>query len=458
PSLSHTKNWIGFFSVLIVVSLMFFKKDFQSVSTIATVAFTSTLLWSFSSKSFLVRILSAKWMVQIGLLSYSLYLWHWSVLVLSRWTIGVSRWTIFIQLLLTVVLALVSNHWIEKPFRYSKWSQTKLKTIGYGFSFTFISALLLGSLINFWGEKLFSGQYLPDSYKRSFKISEEYQPCEYATSVSTNFAECSYPPFIKDSSVNPPKTVYFVGDSHTNAIQALVSRLVEKGDVSRIAMFSRNVCFFSNLLLREPPNGNPDTKCLDSNRVFLSKVLASASAGDIVVVTNRYKLYFLNPNYEADIPGWRQGYFDFSLNGVKFSREESLAAHTKELVEIAEKFSEKDISLVVQAPLPDWKHLPHECQSQWFRPFYALPETCSLDESFETENRATLLTSFYKMTEQSKNIYVYDPFPVFCNLDNCSSIATDGTPFFLDDDHLNNYGAEHLYNSFTNFLKMHSLL
>ena len=39
------------------------------------------------------RLLGTRLMVGIGLISYSLYLWHWSVIVIARWTIGVFWWS-----------------------------------------------------------------------------------------------------------------------------------------------------------------------------------------------------------------------------------------------------------------------------------------------------------------------------------------------------------------------------
>ena len=53
-------------------------------------------------------------------MSYSLYLWHWGILALSRWTIGVSFWTIPIQLFLIYILSIISYTFIENPIRYKK--------------------------------------------------------------------------------------------------------------------------------------------------------------------------------------------------------------------------------------------------------------------------------------------------------------------------------------------------
>ena len=66
--------------------------------------------------------------VYIGHLSYSLYLWHWAVLSISRWTIGIHLWTAPFQILLIFCLAKVSYQFIETPLRKGKWFKDRWKT------------------------------------------------------------------------------------------------------------------------------------------------------------------------------------------------------------------------------------------------------------------------------------------------------------------------------------------
>ena len=41
--------------------------------------------------------------IYIGLISYSLYLWHWGVLSISRWTIGIYWWTLPFQIAIILI-------------------------------------------------------------------------------------------------------------------------------------------------------------------------------------------------------------------------------------------------------------------------------------------------------------------------------------------------------------------
>jgi peptidoglycan/LPS O-acetylase OafA/YrhL len=82
------------------------------------------------------QLLSQKPLLQIGLLSYGIYLWHWPFLALLKimhlgddaavlWRVG--------AILLSVVFAYFSLHYIEKPLRSPKSpSASKKRTLAYG--------------------------------------------------------------------------------------------------------------------------------------------------------------------------------------------------------------------------------------------------------------------------------------------------------------------------------------
>jgi len=65
------------------------------------------------------RFLSGVWLVRLGRISYSLYLWHWPIFVLAMYLnpeplgLGAS----FFALFLSLVVAYISWRWVEQPFR-----------------------------------------------------------------------------------------------------------------------------------------------------------------------------------------------------------------------------------------------------------------------------------------------------------------------------------------------------
>ncbi|MBF0446219.1 MAG: acyltransferase, partial [Magnetococcales bacterium] len=113
---------IGIF--LIAYTFIFYNKDIQHPSffTLIPILGTIILIWFCKPGELITDILSSKILVGIGLISYSLYLWHVPILVFSRFAnLGklpthLNYW--FIPLIFT--LSLISWKFIEVPFRNSE--------------------------------------------------------------------------------------------------------------------------------------------------------------------------------------------------------------------------------------------------------------------------------------------------------------------------------------------------
>ena len=57
-------------------------------------------------------------MVYIGKISFSLYLWHWAIYVLFRWTIGLDSIALYcIAVVLTFIFAILSYKFVELPIK-----------------------------------------------------------------------------------------------------------------------------------------------------------------------------------------------------------------------------------------------------------------------------------------------------------------------------------------------------
>jgi len=141
PQIREKLKWIppGLAVALILFILHLVVKTRESIGI---VALTSLLLIRLQPSDFTYRILCTKIFQWLGKISYSLYLWHWIVLVLSRWTVGIHAWTIPIQVGLILATASLSHHLVEKPLRHSNWPSTNLQTVLYG-----VGGMLSGSAI-----------------------------------------------------------------------------------------------------------------------------------------------------------------------------------------------------------------------------------------------------------------------------------------------------------------------
>ena len=94
------------------------------------------------------RLLSARPLVAVGLISYSLYLWHWPIIVFTEYTLfRPLRWSeAGLVIAATFACALLSWRWIERPFRRALRTPRRTVAIGLG-AFTSVAFVSLGVLV-----------------------------------------------------------------------------------------------------------------------------------------------------------------------------------------------------------------------------------------------------------------------------------------------------------------------
>ena len=125
---SSTQTWeplvftAGLLGVLVAV--VFGASDASGWHLLAV--FSTTLCLAAAPRSGVaLKFLAAKPVVYVGKISYSLYLWHWIVLCVAKWTVGVDAYSTPILVLLVVVSSTLCHHFVEVRFRHAPWTSAK---------------------------------------------------------------------------------------------------------------------------------------------------------------------------------------------------------------------------------------------------------------------------------------------------------------------------------------------
>jgi peptidoglycan/LPS O-acetylase OafA/YrhL len=134
---------IGVGVVGAMVAVLFLPQATNVLSTPLIILLTSLFLIAVRPGSSAYAAFTQPQVVYIGLISYSLYLWHWGVLCLSRWTLDMKLWMVPFQYAFIFLLAVLSYRWIEKPLRKASWSPRLGGTLAIGLAVTGVSAALL---------------------------------------------------------------------------------------------------------------------------------------------------------------------------------------------------------------------------------------------------------------------------------------------------------------------------
>lgn len=176
-----------------------------------------------ASGNWLTRTLSSTPLVWIGLISYSLYLWHWPIYVFSRYYLVrsfLSPVEAAIAIVLMFLLATLSWRYIERPFRNRSMPFAKVLTL-----------VVTGCIVVASGSaailtcKGFPSRFSPDVARINAAINDVYH-CPVNESVNLGASQGCF--MSLDSRDPAASTVALIGNSHANMYAPLVTAILRE--------------------------------------------------------------------------------------------------------------------------------------------------------------------------------------------------------------------------------------
>ena len=155
------------------------------ISTILIVAFTAILIVSLKRETRAYKIFTNPKVVYIGLISYSLYLWHWGVLSISRWSLGIHWWSIPFQIGIILILSITSHQFIEKPFRENNMIEKRSNKVLLGASTIILISSGLIFIESPLQRKIYTGNYQFENSLQDQEIMLEMTQLTMETIVIT---------------------------------------------------------------------------------------------------------------------------------------------------------------------------------------------------------------------------------------------------------------------------------
>ena len=214
-------SYAGLMAIMFPVFMYSEQTRFPGAAAVLPCLGTAVIIWANGcSLTSLGKFLTIPPMVFVGLISYSLYLWHWPLLVYSKyWAFG--EVPIPYRLLIlaaSIVLAAASWKFVETPFR--KRVVLKSRPRVFAFAFMIIALLLLSGL------SIYQKQGLPSRFTK--------QVLQYASGASDRDFRCKHN--LEDAQTgnfiglgsrdaNQPVRVIVWGDSHAMAVMPAIDSL-----------------------------------------------------------------------------------------------------------------------------------------------------------------------------------------------------------------------------------------
>ena len=428
---------------LIVGSIIVFDDSFYHPSylTLTPIIGTVLIVWFAGKDEYITKLLSTKLFVSIGLISYSLYLWHMPVFAINRIKdIERGNADMLKYIAVSVLLAAFTYWVVEKPFRKAKVISRRMLVIILSVTATALIAVniyiiatngapnrwvaVTSILNNLDGNKLF---------KNNGKLCMMLEVNEACSVVSG------------EDSTN----VVLVGDSHASALGSSLHAYAKENNNNFYSLAGIS-CLGIEGVKTQMPNKQgkfEDYKLCDKRSKDTNDFIVQLEPS-FIVFNSRLPLYLNTYRFDNQEGGVEQGERAriTSINGGAGGVGETIVGKFNEWLNLGH-------TLVLVYPVPEvgW-HVPRLIQSK----LKALP-TADQDDPLKNIDISTSYTVFKKRSrdawalldsvgEHANLIRIY-PDQLLCSeqKQRCY-VHNDELVYYYDDDHLSVHGAQLIVN------------
>lgn len=397
-------------------------------------------------------VLGAPMLVAIGRMSYSLYLWHWPVFVLFRWTCGLhTPATRLAAVALACLLAYASYRWVENPLRRSPWLRRLPTVLLLVAGLAFIG---LGSaaawLINDQRAVLSLSQlsqYPARWYPQGSSTSPQHPGCNADPQYQETAAGLQLIFQVRGCQAARPlanSTLYVIGDSHALAYEGMFKHYAMHTGRT-VQLYSNGGCPFISL---QPWRDSENPGCQAHTAAVLTDLRSRIKPADTLFLPS------LRMPRLADQWG---AFSDAKVNEQVFSARAVAGRQRAQVaaVEALREFVTGGVQVVLEGPKPVFQAPPFRCADRFNRHNPVCAPGFSLPRATLQAYRQPVLDGFADIVRQLPGVSIWDPFPLLCPGTECSAWQ-QAQPLFFDGDHLSGYGNERLLPHFMAYLAGHS--
>jgi len=427
--LEHINSFFSLLGVaLLVYASLFFDKTtpHPSLYTLTPVLGTLLIIHFASHRNIVGIVLSHRFFVSIGLISYSLYLWHQPIFAFLRMkSIGEPSILVFsVAMLVSLILAALSYRYVETPFRNKKKYQRK-QIFQYSLvSLTIFLGIGLLGHVNQGFEQRFN---LP-SYSESIVASPKRQECH---SRNSNYLRpenaCRY--------FGSQVTWAAFGDSHIIEPAYALANELQRHDQG---------------LLHLTFSGCEPALNFDVDRVGCSqwlneslRYLESNTEIENILLGFRHSAHLFGDNVDfyPEVPH-KVALDVIGATKTEISDQKLLSLYWDSFDEIIERLVTSGKTVYLLYPIPELPiHISKAAAPFWVfsaKTMLNLTQTTTSEYYFARHN---YILSKLDTLQYGEDLKAIKPYSVLCPNDGCAAVMSNKALYY-DDDHLSIYGAQ----------------
>lgn len=431
---SHVKKFnphLILLPFLIMAFGLIFFKDFQAYSTII-ITFATALCLAFVKESSRERpYFLFKPVLAIGLASYSLYLYHWPILILLKETISTENEKFFLLIGLMIVLSYFSYQ-IEKKLRKTAWGIPTVATL----TLIFLCIVALNFNFKKTEETLFVGnpQVKYGGYQLGGERIRKYKKCYYKSKsikglwdsqdlFNKHYSKCDLIKAARDNNI------FTFGNSYLESLLPSIHNIaIEK---------QSNLHFYAKGGLKVYPHNikqSPDKIQYSRNLLtyFFQYVKDNSQQGDIVILSTPLYHFFNNDMF-------------YNENNEPVSGVDALGLFTQFLNNKKNELNKIGVQLyfITSFPLLKKSIVPRNC----YQPWSEYNNNCSLDNTLRKDGNKKII----KMNKMIHTTLGRSYISLYSEISEHMGTGTEFYKLYYNDDHIslnaNNKIVEHLTRS-----------
>lgn len=424
--LNNILAFFGFMLVILPIFLLDKYSIFPGYNALYPVLGASIIIYTgYQKQTYISGILSSQIIRYVGLISYSMYLWHWPIIALSKHILigDFSLRTQVFILLLVFILSSFSYHFIEQPFRkkhtLKKFLQLKSGFLSLSVLLATASAILIYVHLNH------------EPNKSSVNLDNSAS-CFTNTETLESTKRCSF------GNINSDKIFILYGDSHAHAMLPVFKKLAIENNYRGIVLSLTGCPPLFNVFRLD--NDKIAQRCKGIYSSNMEKFLEfNKDQIDHIFLVSRWTLYEKGWIVNGRLnPVAAHFLSDDEIKSKNAS--DSAKVLKKALVRTVDKLSRKlNIKTSILSPIPVLNgHIKNPKTIRVTKKEY-------IKQRYFTDN---ILKSF----KNNNLVNTIDPINIFCSTETCI-MYKNNIPLYIDDNHVSKEGALKFFDLLDQALK-----